>query len=278
MPGTWRDVFRALRLVFRSRVMALGIVCEAVACGVAVSSIFVASALLPNVALALATLGAAFVAGRVAVDYHGRGLNGQQGADVEGLLSAAGLSDVQRRGVVEEILSRGLTVLQVKDLMSQNVLTDVGEVLFAMQALCEARRLLEQHGDCGYVVVLHPTAWGNVSLEVVAPPHGGICYRKHRGFRENGCDLYDVSRRLHRAFHFPAYLWRDPASKVLCHTDPSARDSLDGAEVLTFSMEDCIPKWRVPSSGDWVLHYDAEDRTAWVQAVDHMQRPRGITG
>ena len=71
-----------IRMVFRSKLMVLGVACEFLALIAAAGNWFAGSwsvwQLLPNVALTLATLGAVLVAGRVAWDYHGRGLNERQ--------------------------------------------------------------------------------------------------------------------------------------------------------------------------------------------------------
>ena len=128
-----------IRMIFWSRWMVAGVICEILAFIAAVGNWFAGSwlvwQLLPNVALTLATLGAIMVAGRVAWDYHGRGLNGRQQDNVqdilasaslsarqreeaEGILANANLNETQKEEVAEAIKSSGLTERQKSSVVS----------------------------------------------------------------------------------------------------------------------------------------------------------------
>ena len=63
---------------------------------------------LPNPALTLATLGAIMVAGRVAWDYHGRGLNERQREEVNETVSSSSLNPTQQGEVAQIAGSSGL--------------------------------------------------------------------------------------------------------------------------------------------------------------------------
>ena len=83
-----RATTTAARMIWRSKIMTLGVACEILAVIAAILNWVNNFWWLPNAALTLATLGAVAVATKIAWDYHGRGLNAQQRDDVDGILES----------------------------------------------------------------------------------------------------------------------------------------------------------------------------------------------
>ena len=176
-----------IRLIFQSKWMVAGVVCEILAFIAAVGNWFAGSGavwqLLPNVALTLATLGAVMVAGRVAWDYHGRGLNERQRAEVTAIvneillasrlntvqrgevtqitgssglnqhqretvseiLSGSNLNEMQKDAVAQTIAETGLSPKQVSDLPAKLMDMYLPRMLSAQQAAITASNYLMAH-------------------------------------------------------------------------------------------------------------------------------------
>ena len=271
-------------MIFRSKWMLAGVICEFLAFIAAVGNLFAGSwwlgQLLPNVALILATLGAAMVAGRVAWDYHGRGLNGRQQEDVQDILAGANLSERQREdvlgilasaslnatqlaGVAEAIKSGGLTERQKSELPTALQEIEIAGTVFAQKAISDAAYQLHD-SEHGYVAVINVNARCQFEVQCVAPPTiGGKCPRQHELEPEGDCDLLNIARSIHKPFHHPAYLWKLPVTGKLRHTNQN--DPAAPTRELVFSLEDCVPKWRTPIVGDYVLTRDASGSYAWKQ-------------
>ena len=167
------------RLIWQSKIMTLGIVCEILAVIAAILNWVNDLWWLPNATLTLATLGAVAVATKTAWDYHGRGLNAQQRDDVDDILTNASLNEPQKNQVTETIESSGLTARQKRDLQTVLYETDVANVVAARKAVAAARDYLES-SDHGHVVVIHTVAVGRLDVRYVDPPPArGVCQRQH---------------------------------------------------------------------------------------------------
>ena len=102
-----------IRMIFRSKWMLAGVLCEILAFIAAVGNWFAGSC--HSVAVAAkrrsdaGNIGSGpMVAGRVAWDYHGRGLNGRQQEEVNDTVSSSGLTQTQREEVEQITESSGL--------------------------------------------------------------------------------------------------------------------------------------------------------------------------
>ena len=253
------------RLILRSRVMATGVMCEILAFGAATLNWYNVSNFwwLPNATLMLATVGAVIVASKVAWDYHGRGLNAKQGEDVGTILSTASLNETQANEVTEAVTSSGLTTRQKSDLPTALQGIELAGAVFAQKAISDAAYQL-QSSDHGYVAVINVNTRCQIEVQYVAPPTGpDKCQRQHEFEPESNLDLLGVASSLQRPFHHPAYLWKHPVTRELRHTNPN--DPASFTKELVFSLEDCVPKWRVPTVGDYVLTRDPSGRYAWVR-------------
>ena len=256
-----------IRMIFRSNWMVAGIICEILAFIAAVGNWFAGSwwvwQLLPNVALTLATLGAVMVAGRVAWDYHGRGLNERQREEMNETMSSSILNTTQREEVATAIHSSGLTQRQKSDLPTALQGIEIAGTVFAQKAISDAANQLHD-SDHGYVAVINVNALCQMDVQCVAPPiRAGKCQRQHEFEPESKCDLLEIAESLHKAFHHPAYLWKHPVTGELRHTNHD--DPASFTKALVFSLEDCVPKWRAPITDDYVLTHDPSGDYAWVR-------------
>ena len=261
-----RATTTAARWIWRSKIMTLGVTCEILAGIAAVLNWVNNFWWLPNVTLTLATLGAVVVASRVAWDYHGRGLNAKQSDDVNSILTDASLNETQRNEITETIQSHGLTPRQKLDLDTALYETRVANTVEAQKAIFAARDYLRAP-DHGHVAVIYTVGFGRLDVRYVdPPPTRGECQRQHA--HEHGATLDDVkvATSLFQGFTNPTVLWKHPADGNFCHTNYDTNgDRGAPANELIFSFEDCVPKWRVPLPGDYVLKHDATSGSAWEQ-------------
>ena len=259
-----RATTTAARMIWQSKIMTSGVVCEALAVIAAILTWVNNSWWLPNAALTLATLGTVAVAGRIAWDYHGRGLNAQQRDDVDGILTDTNLNQTQRTEIERLIQSSGLTKHQKDDLdTALYETTAVANAAEAQKAVDAAvRYLARQRPDHGHVVVIHTTGIGRLNSICVEPPRpNGACQRKHT--YESGDDLnpVEVAKALFWDFTTPAVLWRHPGNRKFCHTNNNDID--EPGHELIFIPHDCVPKWRFPAPGDYVLRHNATSGSTW---------------
>ena len=261
-----RATTTAGRLIWQSKIMTLGVACELLAVIAAVVNWVTNLWWLPNAALTLATLGAVAVATKIAWDYHGRGLNAQQRQDMDGILTEASLNETQRNEIAESIQSNGLTPHQKSDLPAAIREINVVIIVEAQNALYAALDYL-QRPDHGHLVVIHRTGVGRLEVRYVDPPPArGVCQRQHADEHGSELNLVAVAASFYQPFTNPAVLWRHPGSGNICHTnyDIAGERTVPGNE-LTFSFEDCVPKWRLPMAGDYVLRNNATGRSTWQQ-------------
>ncbi len=297
-----------IRLIFQSKLMALGVACEILALIAAVGNLFAGSLwwspLLPNVALILATLGAALVAGKVASDYHGRGLNEKQRGEVIGIvneilmssrlntvqrgevtqitgssglnqhqreavneiLSGSDLSQVQRDEVAQIIAGSGLSPKQVDDLPVKLMDMRLWLMVSAQQAAVVALNYLRQKGH-GRVAVLTSTNGGLVEAQCIDPPQEALnCDRQHERVNGDASNVLKIAASHLQVFAGDTVIWLPPAGDGLCYTNGvvDLPMGVDGRH-LVFSFEDCVPKPRIPAQGDYVLTRDHSGRYAWVR-------------
>ena len=263
-PGILNAI-TAARMIWRSKTMRLGVLCEILAFATAAWNWYDSSWWLPNLTLTLATMGAVIVAIRVAWDYHGRGLNEKQSEDLDKILKAASLNETQSQEIEDAIQSSGLTQRQQSDLPTALQEIEMAGTVFAQKAISDAVYQLHDH-EHGYVAIIDAKARAQFEIQLVAPPtNGGKCLRQHELNNENEPDFNGlaVAKSIHKAFHHPAYLWKHPVTGKIHHTNND--DPASFTRVLVFSTEDCVPKWRVPIVGDYVLTRDANGRYAWEQ-------------
>ena len=256
----------AARLIWQSKIMTLGVACELLAVIAAVVNWVTNLWWLPNAALTLATLGAVAVATKIAWDYHGRGLNAQQRDDVDGILANASLNVTQRNETTEAIQSTGLTTRQKSDLPAALREIDIVNIVEGQKVVNYAFEYLSRPGH-GQVVVIHRVGIIGLDIRYLDPPPArGECQRQHA--QEPGTPLnpVEVATSLFHPFGNPAVLWKHPGSGYFYHTNydtDGARS--DPANHLIFSFEDCVPKWRIPNSGDYVLRYIPNYGSIWEQ-------------
>ncbi len=293
-----------IRMIFRSKWMVAGVICEILAFIAAVGNWFAGSwwvwELLPNVALTLATLGAVMVAGRVAWDYHGRGLNGRQREEVNDIVSSSSLNPTQReevtqitessglnprqREAVNEILlgsdlnkiqkdavaqiiaESGLSPTQVDDLPAKLMDIYLWRMVSAQQAAIAAYDYLIQEGH-GRVAVLTNASGGLVEVQCIDPPQEALnCERQHD--REDGDtdNFLKIAASHLQIFVGDTMIWWPPASNGVCYTNRAVHPTMvvDGRQWV-FSLEDCVPKRLDPRSDDYVLTRDHSGRYAWVR-------------
>ena len=258
-----RATTTAARLIWQSKIMTLGVACEILAVIVAAVNWVNNSWWLPNVALTLATLGAVVVATKIAWDYHGRGLNAQQRNDVDTILGSLSLNETQRNEIAESIQSSGLTPSQKVELPSALRRIDVASIVEAQKAVNCALEYLTRpvHGQ---VVVIHRIGIGRLDVRYLDPPPvRGVCDRQHAQEPGTTLDLVEVATSFSQPFTNPAVLWKHPGSGYFCHTNYDAPGA--HGQNLMFSFEDCVPKWRVIKSGDYVLRHDPDSGSNWVQ-------------
>ena len=256
-------VMTAIRMIWWSKLMTLGVACEIFAL-IGVTWNWVDSyPWLPNVALTLATVGAVVVACRVAWDYHGRGLNAKQTQEVNDILTSVGLNETQSEAMAETIKSSGLTQQQKSDLITELPGIDLVSTVVAQKAVFSA---MHQLGIAvhGYVAIIRLTGFFQMDVQCVAPPPArGECQRQHELEPAADFDHLEIAESIYQPYHNPAFLWKNATSTHWCHTNRS--DPGTHARELVFSLEDCVPKWRVPAGGDYVLTHDATGRSTWAQ-------------
>ena len=254
------------RIIWQSKVMTLGVACEISALIAAAWNWYDNSWWLPNATLTLATVGAVVVACRVAWDYHGLGLNAKQSHDVEGVLTNASLNETQMKEIAEAIQSNGLTPRHKSDLPAALREVSVANIVEAQKAVHVALDYLREPSH-GNVVVIYTIGVGRLDVRCVGPPPArDVCQRQHAYEQGADLDLVEVATSLFRSFTNPAVLWKHPVSGNFCHTnyDTVGERNLPDNELI-FSFEDCVPKWRFPAAGDYVLKHNATGGSTWEQ-------------
>ena len=258
-----RATTTAVSLIWQSKIMTVAIFCEAIAAIAAVLNWVTDFWWLANAALTLATFGAVAVACRVAWDYHGRGLNAQQTHHVDGILTGASLNQTQSNEIAEAIQSSELTPRQKSDLPAALRAIDVAIIVEAQKAVDVALDYLRRP-DHGHVVVIHRMGGRRLDVRYVYRPRArGLCQRQHPYEQGADLNLVEVATSLFQPFTNPAVLWKHPVNGNVCHTNYDARGA-HGHELI-FSFEDCVPKWRVPTVGDYVLKHNAKSGSTWEQ-------------
>ena len=255
----------AVRMIWRSKIMTLGVACEILALIAVAWNWYDSPQWLPNAALTLATIGAVIVASRVAWDYHGRGLNAKQAEEVQDILKKVGLNAPQLAAIGEAIESSGLNKHQKEGLKATLKDTDLVSTVAAQRAVADAIGQL-QNAVHGHIAVVRVTGLYQFDVQLVPPPTGGSqCQRQHEYEPEADLNPLEVAKSLYEPFSDPAVLWRHPATRHLCHTNRN--DARSFTTDLVFSLEDCVPKWRVAPVGDYVLTRDQTGRSTWQQKV-----------
>lgn len=291
-----------IRLIFRSGWMVGGIACEILAVIAAVGNWFAGSApawqLLPNAALTLATLGAVLVASKIALDYHGRGLNGRQWEEVvnivsssslnttqkeevaqtisssglnthqreavNGILMASNLNEIQKGAVAQIIAEIGLSPKQVDDLPAKLMDIPLWRFVSAQQAAVVAADYLRQKGH-GRVAVLTNADGGLVEVQCIDPPEDALtCERQHDRADGDTHSFLKIAASHLQIFAVDTMIWWPPASDGVCYTNGAVHPSIsvDGRRWV-FSFEDCVPKRLDPRSGDYELTRDYSRHYAW---------------
>lgn len=253
----------AAKMIWHSKVMTLGVACEILALIAVAWNWYESPQWLPNAALTLATIGAVIVASRVAWDYHGRGLNAKQGEEVQNILTEVGLNAPQLEAIGEIIASSGLNTRQKEDLEAALQDADLVRTVAAQRAIVDAIDQLRD-AEHGHVVVIRVTGLYQFDVQLVAPPTArGQCQRQHEYEPEADFNPLKVAKSLYERFSDPTVLWKHPVTGHLCHTN--RHDAHSSTTELVFSFEDCVPKWRVPSVGDYVLTRDQVGRSTWQE-------------
>ena len=253
----------AISMILRSPIMTVGVACEIIALSAAAWNWVDSYQWLPNAALTLATVGAVIVASRVAWDYHGRGLNAKQTQEVNDILASVGLNDTQSEAMAETIKSSGLTQQQKSDLITELRGIDLVSTVVAQKAVATAMDQLAKAVH-GYVAIIRVTGFCQVDVQCVAPPPArGECQRQHELEPAADFDHLEIAKSIYLLDHNPAFLWKNATSTHWCHTNRS--DPGSHTRQLVFSLEDCVPKWRVPIVSDYVLTHDAAGRSTWTQ-------------
>lgn len=300
------NIISNIRAIFGSKLMALGVACEILALIAAVGNWLAGSEgawqLLPNVALTLATSGAVLVAGKVAWDYETRklnaiqraevteivneillvsrlntvqrgevtqiigssGLNQHQRESVNEILLSSNLNEAQRDAVAQIISESGLSPKQVDDLPAKLMGMYLPRMISAQQASVTALNYLRQKGH-GRVAILTNTSDSLVEVQCIDPPQEALnCERQHdREDWDTDNSLEIAASHLQVSFGYTV-IWWPPASDGLCYTNRNTRP-FDGRS-LVFSFEDCVPKWRFPAKGDYVLTADPSGPyLSWVR-------------
>ena len=262
-------VMNVMMTIWQSKIMTLGVVCEilAVIAAALSSPVIPTPGWLPYAALLMATIGAAIVAGKVAWDYHSRGLNATQRNDVQGIMASASLNPTQLDEVAEAIKLSGLTERQKSELEAALMAIDVVNVVFTQKAVADALNYLWK-SDHGHVVVIHTIGFGLFDVQYVVPPWPkSVCEREH-SYEENiDIDYLEVAKSLLQSSTSPAVLWKHPANQQVRHTNRASRGS--SRNEIVFNPYDCVPEWRVPAIGDYVLTHDRPGGSAsiWVKKV-----------
>ena len=253
----------AIRMIRQSKFMMLGVACEIFALIAATWNWVDSYRWLPNFALTLATIGAVIVASRVAWDYHGRGLNEKQREELKDILTNSSLNKTQMDEFAEAILSSGLTPRQKSDLPTALQEIDLVSTVFAQKALADAINHLK-NAEHGHVAVIRITGFHQLDVQCVAPPPArGECQRQHTYEQGSDINYLEITKSIFNPFCEPAVLWRHPGSRALRNTNHN--DPASFTRALVFSFEDCVPKWRDPIVGDYVLTRDATGGSKWEQ-------------
>ena len=289
-----------IRMIFRSKLMVLGVACEILALMAVAWNWYDSSLWLPNAALTLATLGAVIVASRVAWDYHGRGLNGRQREEVNDTVSSSSLNPTQKeevtqinessglnprqreavnemslgsdlneiqKGAVAEIIAEsGLSPRQISDLPAKLMDIYLWRMVSAQQAAITAYDYLVQEGH-GRVAVLTDAGGGLIEVQRIDRPKGVLtCERRHD--REDG-DTYtalQIAAAHLLSFAGDTVIWWPPGNNGLRYANGNTEPpiAIDGMSWV-FSTEDCVPKRLDPVAGEYVLTRDPSGRYAWVR-------------
>ena len=253
----------AISMIWRSPIMAAGVACEIIALSAAAWNWVDSYQWLPNATLTLATVGAVIVAIRVAWDYHGRGLNAKQKEESKDILTNASLNETQMDEIAEAIKSSGLTQQQKSDLITELPRIDLASTVVTQEAVGTALDQLAKAAH-GYVAIIRVTGFCQVGVQCVAPPPArGECQRQHEFEPAADFNLLEIAKSMYLPDHNPTFLWKNATSTHWCHTNHS--DPSSNTRQLVFSLEDCVPKWRVPIVGDHVLTHDATGRSKWTQ-------------
>ena len=289
-------------MIFRSRWMVAGVICEILAFIAAVGNWFAGSwfvwQLLPNVALTLATLGAIMVAGRVAWDYHGRGLNGRQQEEVNDTVSSSGLNPtqkeettqviesgglnphqreavsemllgsdlnkVQREAVAQIIAESGLSQRQISDLPTQLMGIYLGPIVSAQQAAVAAQEYLTQEVH-GRVAVLTRISGGLVEVQCIDPPQEALNCERHHDREEGGSSApSEIASAQLKMFSGDTVIWRPPGNGGLRYANGNTQPPIthDGRSWV-FNTVDCVPKRLDPVAGDYVLTLNETGKYTW---------------
>ena len=290
------------RMIFRSRWMVAGVICEILAFIAALGNWFAGSwlvwQLLPNVALTLATLGAVMVAGRVAWDYHGRGLNARQQDEVNDtvlssglnptqkeettqiaessglnphqreavneILSGSDLNELQKRAVVQILSVSGLSSRQVSELPDKLMDIDLWSMVSAQQAAVSALNYLRHKGH-GRVAVLTSVRFGLVEVQCIDPPRNALsCDRQHEREDGNADNTLKIAASHLHMFADDTVMWLPPAGNGINYTNGAIHPAMavDGRQWV-FSFEDCVPKRLYPVAGDYVLTLNESGKYTW---------------
>ena len=293
-----------IRMIFRSRWMVAGVICEILAFIAAVGNWFAGSwlvwQLLPNVALTLATIGAVMVAGRVAWDYHGRGLNERQREDVNDTVSSSSLnttqkeevaqitdssglnqhqreaanemllgsdlSKIQRDAVAQIIAASSLSPRQISDLPAKLMNMRLWQMVSAQHASVTALNYLHQEGH-GRLAVLTNTSVGLVEVQCIDPPRNALsCERQHERADGDTDSALTIAASHLQMWAGDTVMWLPPAGDGINHTNGAVHSAMavDGRRWV-FSFEDCVPKRLHPVAGDCVLARDHSGSYPWVR-------------
>ena len=242
-----------------------GVACEILAVIAAVGNWFAGSGpvwqLLPNAALTLATLGAVLVASKIALDYHGRGLNGKQQEDVNATLSNSSLNTTQeeevaqaisssglnphqreavnqilvvsnlnechqRAAVAQIIAETGLSPKQVDDLPAKLMDIPLWRFVSAQQAAVVAADYLRQKGH-GRVAVLTHADGGLVEVQCIDPPEDALtCERQHDRADGDTHSFLKIAASHLQIFAVETMIWLPPVSDGVCYTNGAVHPSM----------------------------------------------------
>lgn len=254
--------------------------------------------LLPNAALTLATLGAVLVASKIALDYHGRGLNGKQQEDVNETLSSSSLNttqeeevaqaisssglnqhqreavkeillgsdlnEIQKGAVAQIIAESGLSPRQISDLPAKLMDIYLSRIVSAQQAAVTASDYLTLNGH-GRVAVLTNASGGLVEVQCIDPPQDALnCERLHDSEGEDTDNALKIAAAHLHPIAGNTLIWLPPASRGFRYTNRAIHPTMAmGGRQWVFSFEDCVPKRLDPRAHDYVLTRDHSGRYAW---------------
>lgn len=247
-------------MIFSSWWMTIGVASGISGIIAAITNWFIPYSLLPNTAVTLATFGAALVAGRVAWDYNGRGLNAKQAEETEELCKQANLNETQAQAVAELIASSDLTDHQKRDLWPTLQGIHLADIVDAQRYVTQAMDDLANGHTHGNAAVVYREG-RQLKYQLVASPMTD-CQRQHQQ-NDTPFDWAGTVKSILETtengmqWNLPAILWKPPVSKTILakalHSYP------------IFSREDCEPKWISPANDDYVLKRDDNGKYAWEQ-------------